>query len=427
MKKLFSVAAALIAAAGLNAESLKLTIDDSVKYALEGNLSIKQSQIDLDQAARSKKYSWNSISPEASLSASYSQNLPENQNSTSDSGSIAITGKVSLSLSANLATTIKAASLSYQSSEISYESACRTIELSVRKAFWALLNEKENIDLQEKNEATAKKQYESNLAKYNRGSLSQLDVLSAQVAWQNAKLSLESARTSWQNDMASFKQMLALPQDSEISLEGNLTDILELKEISLEGITIENSTIKSLQVQLAAAENSLTAARLSAYSPVLSAGYTYSMSAASNDTGSLADSGTGTLSFGATIPLDGLFPWSSTSLNIDSQKDSVKNLELELENQKQTLEVSIKSYMNQIKEYQSVIELRKSSIELAEQTYNMTLEAYNHGTKDLLSLQTANDALFTARVNLLSQAYTLVCAILDLENTAGIQFGTLGK
>ncbi|MBO6176171.1 MAG: TolC family protein [Treponema sp.] len=429
MRKFFSVTALIVmsAVSAAYSEELKLTIEDSVKYALDGNLTIKQNQIELEQAERNNRWSWNSISPTANVSASYSQTLPEEENAVSDAGTITITGKLNLSLSANLATSVKAASLNYKSSKISYETARRTIELSVRKAFWALLNEQENIALQEKNEATAKSQYESNRTKYNRGSLSQLDVLSAQVTWQNAQFSLESARTTWKNDTAAFKQMLALPQDTEIKLIGDLNEILSLKEISLDGITIENPTLKSLEVQLESAKNALTAARLSAYTPVLTAGYSYTMNAASDDTGSLTDSGKGTLSFGATIPLDGLFPWSDTSLAVDTKKDSVKKLELEIENQKTTLEVSIESYLNQIKEYQSLVELRKSSIELAEQTYNMTLEAYNHGTKDLLSLQSASDSLFTARVNLLSQAYTLICAVLDLENTAGVSFGTLGK
>ena len=57
----------------------------------------------------------------------------------------------------------------------------------------------------------------------------------------------------------------------------------------------------------------------------------------------------------------------------------------------------------------------------------MALDAYNHGTKDLLSLQNAQDSLFSTRVNLLNQAYTLETTVLNLENIIGVPFGTLGK
>ena len=73
------------------------------------------------------------------------------------------------------------------------------------------------------------------------------------------------------------------------------------------------------------------------------------------------------------------------------------------------------------------LSLRQKSIELAQKTYDMTLTAYNHGTKDLLSLQTASDNLLQAKVNLMHEAYTLSSAILDLENTIGVPFGTLSK
>jgi len=56
----------------------------------------------------------------------------------------------------------------------------------------------------------------------------------------------------------------------------------------------------------------------------------------------------------------------------------------------------------------------------------MTLNAYNHGSKDLLTLQNSADSLLSAKINLMQQKYTLISAVLDLENTLGIPFGSLG-
>ena len=57
----------------------------------------------------------------------------------------------------------------------------------------------------------------------------------------------------------------------------------------------------------------------------------------------------------------------------------------------------------------------------------MALAAYNAGSKDLLSLQTAADNLAGAKNTLQNQRYTIISAILDLENTLGVPFGTLGE
>ncbi|MEE1181548.1 MAG: TolC family protein, partial [Treponema sp.] len=68
------------------------------------------------------------------------------------------------------------------------------------------------------------------------------------------------------------------------------------------------------------------------------------------------------------------------------------------------------------------IKVRKSSIELAETNYAMTLKAYNYGTRDLLTLQAAQDNLLESKVNLISEANTLVACLCDLINISDIGF-----
>ena len=55
----------------------------------------------------------------------------------------------------------------------------------------------------------------------------------------------------------------------------------------------------------------------------------------------------------------------------------------------------------------------------------MTSEAYNRGTKDLLSLQSANTSLMNAQVSLKNEILVLIKSILNLEKTIGVPFGTL--
>ena len=64
---------------------------------------------------------------------------------------------------------------------------------------------------------------------------------------------------------------------------------------------------------------------------------------------------------------------------------------------------------------------------MAQKSYDMTAEAYNRGTKDLLTLQNANTSLLNAQVSLKSETLTLIKAILNLENTIGVDFGSLGR
>ena len=127
------------------------------------------------------------------------------------------------------------------------------------------------------------------------------------------------------------------------------------------------------------------------------------------------------------VPLDGWLPWSTGAQSIASRQDAIATLKLQLENAKTTVAANTQSYLRKIQQCKASISLRQTSIDLAQKTYDMTLTAYNHGTKDLMSLQTASDNLLQAKVNLMSEAYTLASAILDLENIVGVDFGTLNK
>ena len=132
-------------------------------------------------------------------------------------------------------------------------------------------------------------------------------------------------------------------------------------------------------------------------------------------------------SLGLSIPLDGYMPWSSGALSVANQKANLEKLKLSLEDSKTSLAIKIRSSYNTIKQAQTQLDMYEKNVTLMQRTYDMTLAAYNAGSKDLLSLQTAADNLAGAKNTLQNQRYTIISAILDLENTLGVPFGTLGE
>lgn len=427
IKRLFilaSVAAFLRPAFSQNESSpVQLSADQAVQYAIEGNIGLQREKISLKTAKRSSSTSLNALLPSVNATGSVSggDNI--------DDPALQAGISVSLGLSPSVYTTVKAASLAYQKQELDWESAVRTIELNVRKAYYKLLYEKENLNLMQSNVSSALRQYNSNAARYNRGGLARLDVLSAQVSYQNAQVAYENALITLQTDTETFKQMLGLDPSCEIELTLSLEPLLSLSEITKEDVsklTSSSPEIASLEKQIEIAKNNLLSSRFSAWGPTLTGSYSYTMNG-TVDTGIDSDSGTGKWSLGVTIPLDGIIPFSKRGVAVSDQKDTLASLELELENTKNTFNMNVDSCIRKINYSQSVINLRKSSVNLAAQTYNMSLDAYNRGSKDLLSLQSALDSLTQAKVNLHSEAYNLVCNILDLENTLGVPFGTLIK
>ncbi len=399
-----------------------LTVDEAVELAKKNNVSVARSQITLDAVARAKAHSWNSMSPSASVSAS--STVPIDALSDSDSNytaSFGVSATVSVSLSANLFTSMNAAKIAYESGKLTFDDAVKSVELGVREAFYGLLYERENIILQERNLEIAKTQYNNNLAKYNQGRLSEIDVLSAEVNYKSKIPTVESVRTTFLNDLASFKQTLGLHLAEKIELAGTLDDLINLNEISVDVKNVQSSSIKLLEYELENAKNSVLEKRFSAFAPSLSASFNWSDGTASDAQKPAS------LKFSATIPLDGVLPWSTRNDAIDSAQDTVKDLELQLDNEKKNLARTVMSSLRSIKQSQESIKYKQANVTLAQKTYDMTAEAYNRGTKDLLTLQNANTSLLNAQVSLKSETLTLIKTILNLENTIGVDFGTLGK
>lgn len=406
-----------------SSETKKITVEDAVSLASANNISLKRQQISLDTLEKRNKTSWNSVSPSASLSGNLSKPLGEN----SDGYSYSVSASVSLTLTPSLYTAIRDAKLKYESGKTSYEEAARQIELNVRKAFYNLLYAKESIELQKRNMETAKIRYENNRDKFNRGQLSELDLLQSQYAYESQRPAVESLEISYQNSIASFKQMLGLFQDEKIELEGSLSSALPPESFSVEQTVDELPSIKKIKSSIEQQKNSLMATRFSAYGPSVTASYSYGKSG--NDKIKEFDKlqTQNSLSVGVRIPLDGYLPWSNGALSVSTQKANLKDLELQLENEKTSAELNLQNSIKNILLKQSQMELLERNVQIAQKAYEMTLDAYNHGSRDLLSLQNTSDSLMKANLDRESHIISLISAVLDFENMLGIPFGTLGK
>ena len=414
------LAAGLCFIGALSAE--ELTVDRAVKYALENNISVQKDKITLDALKRAKNHSWNGVSPSASVSANML--FPVAGDARQYDYNFSIQGSLNFSLSPSIYSSVKTAALNYENGLLTYDEALRSIGLKVRSAFYHLLYELEYIELQRRNLETAGQQYEQNSRKYKSGQLSELDMLSSQVKYERLKPALESAEITFANDLASFKQMLGIDRSAEVVLSGSLADARSFGDISVEVDAEDTPVVRAGKNSVKIAQAALLARRFAAWGPTVSAGWTYGKSKTNiaNDF-----STTNALSIGVSIPLDGYLPWSKGADSVASAADNVKTAELTLENSRTTVAIQIDNYIKQIRQIRSQIASLQANVDLAQKSYDMTKDAYNHGSRDLLSLQTASDSLLNARTDLAQQEYTLITKIINLEYTLGVPFGSLAR
>jgi outer membrane protein TolC len=399
----------------------QLTIDDAVILAADNNLTLKRNQLALKQLELKDKYSWNSASPTIGASAQFGNGLQEN------STSLSISGNISFRLTPALYSSIKSAKLNYENGITSYETAVKTVEKNVRQIFYSLIYSKENLSLLNRNLETAKQRYDLSREKFNRGQLSELDLLTTQMNYESLKPSYESAEIAYENSIANFKQLLGINQNEQIDLIGNLDEMMNvsINQDLLEYNIEELPTVKEIKSKIELAKTNLLATKFSAWGPSISLGYNASK-AGQDMTGEFAWADfKQSVSVGVSIPLDGYLPWSNGSLSVSAQKSNLEDLNLQLENEKTTVELTIKKYIKEINQAKSQLSSLQSNVVLAQKTYDMTLNAYNYGSRDLLTLQSAADSLLKSKNQLQSQVYNLICKIMDLEFTLGLPLGAL--
>jgi len=110
----FLLTAVLMAAVGLNAEEIRLDIDTAVDLALNNNLDLKASRIDLVTKKRANQHSWNVFLPSVSLGTGL----------TGSGGSRALSSSSPWDLSASISASLPLSTVgiySMQQTRVSYE------------------------------------------------------------------------------------------------------------------------------------------------------------------------------------------------------------------------------------------------------------------------------------------------------------------
>jgi len=420
-------------------ETLEITVDDAVEAALTTNVSVKKESISLNQAKREYRHSWNNFLPSVTAGAT---GATQDSSASATGQTYSLTGNVnaSLSLSASLVQKIKLLKEAYQSGQADYEDTVRDVETTVRKAFYSILYQQQNVESYKANEKSYEKQYEQTKTKKERGLVPELDLLTAEVNLKSAKLDLKNAEKDYYNSVIDFLNEIGLetnPAETEVVFKGTLDDADAFTEKKDEPPTkekidelVDNSpSVRSAKSELATAKLNKTYTATSSYLPSLnlSANVSPFEKTYYKDSGETADSDSWSASVGVSIPLDGLVPGSAKMDSVLEKDDTIKTLELELSDTKKSVRTQVFEKIHDIEISNETIEERKLNMELAKKTYEMTEEAYSRGTKDLLTVQNALDSYRSAQVEWRKEQYNLISYVLDLENLLGLESGSLLK
>lgn len=478
MKKCILTAALFAAAVCLcqaqsdkDEQTVTLTEDSAVAYALENSLSIKSSAIDLEIKKRAGDNAWNVLLPTVQASgtlsrsgtSSYSsmeaaaqsallsarvgalekgRSLPVERQAAfynqilggmgyedTESGHWTTIGNLGVSWNLSLAYIgqIKAAKADYEGGKITYEKSVRETEVNVRKLFYGLLLQQENIRIQKTSLENARLRAVQTETNFKNGLVPELSMLQAQVSYENKRPEVEQADRLLRQQLDTFAFIIGLPVGTSIVLDGSIEP--EYVDVDVDTLIQKYSAssldIKNLDATISSLKDNLSAINLSSYTPALALNYSLQPALIYGldfDRYTDADNWNDSNSFSITLAwnLTNLLPWSSNRQNAKNIESNIKKLELSREMAVENQKVEVRKAVDTLTQARQQIDAMGRNIKLAQRSYEMTMRSYRNGTTELLDVRDAESQLDQAKLGLANQKFNYISALLDLEKTLNI-------
>ncbi len=426
-RRLFVSTVLLVCAViSVGAQELVLSETEAIERAFKENLFLRAQRVTLATEERQADFAWNIIVPTVSAGGSLSRRneeipapFPAEPYHTTAGYSIS----AQLAVPPGIVQQVEAVRRNMAAARLSYEDAEENIAEQVRKLFYSLILVQERLGVNRSSVITAEENFRQTRRDYDNGRVDSRTLKQAELRLAEARLVHERTEASMEDSLAIFKSLLGIAEQQEIRLNGTLPE--DGTDQSLPPFEAgSRNDIARYEAQIQAQEAMLYAANRSRWLPTVSLTGSYAPSTADpfnpdNDTlhGEWTDSGS--LSVGLTFRLDGMLPFSQTSISEDRSAARLSALRLEKQDALDRARREYDSLRRNIERSRTALESRRLNLGIAREVENLTREAYERGTTDFVSLIEAQTDVEEARLALLQEAYNLKSSLIEIEYTAG--------
>ena len=430
----------------------RLSPDMAVDMAIKNNLNLEVARTALDIKERKSRLVWNEFLPSVSAYGVLSGN-----NWAAESPGLNIPGVIStpattlpkwglmgavnanLTFSFALIEGIKSFRLDYKAGLVSYEKARLQIEQGIRKMYNQILLVEANAALLMDSYNNASKQAEMAEANFNAGLAPRLTWLQAQVAVENMRPSINELDNNLKALKGNFAILLGLSYDTPLLLEpiaAGTSIIPSDVAMLIAKAANEKPDIQELQASIITLNSQRKALAIQGYTPFLRFDWTMSSvftgdpwkdSWFKSDNWNHNGQAGGSFSVTLGISLNSLLPFTKEG---QQRKDMEANVQIQnilLAQKVRETELEVFSIINSLEKTRTGEETQQAAVDLAQLSYNLTEEAYRAGLQDFQSVQNAALALDQAKLQLLTQQFSYLNDLIDLEYAIGVPFGTLSK
>lgn len=302
------------------AQSKKWTIEECVNYALEHNISVKQTELDSQLAAIDKKTAFGNFLPSVNATASHSWNIGLNQNITTGLLENETTQFTSAGLNAGIdiykglqnQKRFQRAKLAIIASQYQLSKMKDDVSLNVANAFLQILFNRENIKVQKEQQLSNERQLQRTQELVNAGSVPRGDLLDIKATTAGDKQRVIAAENAFLISKLSLAQLLQLDNFQEFDVADTDYDAQQ-SEVMFQTPDAVYQKAKEVRVELKLARANMDLATKDveiakgAYMPTLQGFYSFSTRAGYADriVGSQLNAQNPTANTGAFVTVDG--------------------------------------------------------------------------------------------------------------------------
>ena len=470
-RSFLSLIAMLVCSITIQAQSKKWTLEECVTYAIQNNISIKQSELDSKMALIDKKSAVGRFLPSLNASASHSWNIGLNQdittgllqNKTTQFTSAGANVGIDIYRGLQNQNTLRKANLSIVAAKYQLVKMQEDVALNVANAFLQVLFNKENLKVQKEQLRINEKQYVRSEELVKAGSIPRGDLLDVKATLALNNQNVITAENSLLISKLSLSHLLQLKDfenfdvvdDTDVKDENNIMAQTPsaIYEKAFEGRT----ELKIARTNLEIAEKNVAIAK-GAFQPTLQGFYSFNSRVAYSDrvTGVIPNTSNPTSivgfvegtnqnvlspnftrvlgnpapffdqfntnkgqSFGMQLSVP-VFNGFSARNNVERSKVSLERSKIAVEQQNLDLQRNVYTAFADAKGALNAYESSVAALEARQGAYNYATEKYSVGLMNSFDFNQSQTLLTNAQSEVLRTKYDYIFKIKILEFYFGI-------
>jgi outer membrane protein len=418
---------------GIKAETHNLQSFLSLVEQYNRDLELAEKELDL--AKTQKKEAWGRALPSVSAQGNYTRNLGrrflfidfpdfETGETTQQKFQISYWNEFGFNLgisqtlfSFDVGQALKAANQYQKLTDYVYDAQHQAVISFAKTAFYQTLLLKKVWEVVQESEENARENYEIMKKKYDNGVISKLQLLQAEVRWENIKPETIKAKRNYGLALNNLKNFAGISTEEEITLEGNLDAFPSMPEAEpLERILEQRPDFNALKWEKELRGTDVKA-QTADYYPELKANFVlYNLSAISDQFKLERKNITYWIGLSLNIPI-----WNGgqTAARVERAKVELEKARIRIEKTKEAIVTELQNIYLRLEEAKARIEAGEKNVETAEKAFQIAESSARNGLATQLELKDARLLYDQAKVNYYSAIYDYLASYFDWELASG--------